>query len=276
MRAEPNESSAGGLAGILHRRRPPRRVGIIANVATFAWRGLLKIKYVPEQLFDVIITPVLFTILFTYLFGGALMGSTAAYLQFLLPGILVQTVVFTSLYTGLTLNTDISKGVFDRFKSMPIWLPAPIVGAMAGDTLRYTLSSMIVFAVGLAMGYRPDAGVIGVAAAIVLLNAFALGLSWIFVVLGLLVRAPSTMMTLSWLVLMPLTFASNIYVDPATIPGWMQAFVAINPVALVTTAVRDAVAGIFVPVTLALALTAPVLLTALVAPIALKLYRRER
>jgi ABC-2 type transport system permease protein len=126
------------------------------------------------------------------------------------------------------------------------------------------------------MGYRPEAGAAGVVAAILLLNAFAVGLSWIFVVLGLIVRSPSTMMTLSWLVLMPLTFASNIYVDPATMPGWMQAIVAFNPVALVTTAVRDAVAGVFVWETIALALAAPALLTALVGPIALALYRRER
>jgi ABC-2 type transport system permease protein len=218
-------------------------------VLAFAWRGLLKIKHVPEQLFDVIVTPVMFTFLFTYLFGGALMGSTGAYLQFLLPGILVQTVTFTSIYTGLALNTDISKGVFDRFRSMPVWQAAPIVGALAGDTLRFTLSSLIVFAVGL---------------------------SWVFIVMGLIVRSPSAMMTLSWMVLMPLTFASNIYVDPATMPGWMQAVIAVNPVALVTTAVRDALSGIFRVGTLGLALLAPVVLTATVGPLALALYRRER
>jgi ABC-2 type transport system permease protein len=245
-------------------------------VLAFAWRGLLKIKHVPEQLFDVIVTPVMFTFLFTYLFGGALMGSTGAYLQFLLPGILVQTVTFTSIYTGLALNTDISKGVFDRFRSMPVWQAAPIVGALAGDTLRFTLSSLIVFAVGLVMGYRPEAGLPGVLAAILLLNVFALGLSWVFIVMGLIVRSPSAMMTLSWMVLMPLTFASNIYVDPATMPGWMQAVIAVNPVALVTTAVRDALSGIFRVGTLGLALLAPVVLTATVGPLALALYRRER
>lgn len=264
------------IIGVVRARPALRRAGALANVATFAWRALLKIRYQPEQMFDVIVTPIMFTVLFTYLFGGALTGSTGSYLQFLLPGILVQTVVFTSIYAGLTLNTDISKGVFDRFKSMPIWRPAPIVGAIAGDTLRYTLSSLIVFSVGLAMGYRPEAGLGGVAAAILLLNVFASGLSWVFVVLGLLVRSPSTMMTLSWMVLMPLTFASNIYVDPATMPGWLQAIVAVNPVALVTSAVRDAVAGVFVPRTIGLALAAPALVTALVGPLAMALYGRER
>jgi ABC-2 type transport system permease protein len=245
-------------------------------VAAFAWRGLLKLRRQPEQLFDVIVTPIMFTVLFTYMFGNALTGSTGAYLQFLLPGILVQTVVFTSIYAGLNLNTDISKGVFDRFRSMPIWRPAPIVGAIAGDTVRYTASSLIVLSVGLAMGYRPEAGLGGVLVAIGLLNLFAVGLSWVFVVLGLLVRSPSTMMTLSWMLLMPLTFASNIYVDPATMPGWLQAIVAVNPVALVTNAVRDALSCVFAAPTIALALGAPVLITALVGPLAMALYRRER
>jgi membrane protein implicated in regulation of membrane protease activity len=145
-----------------------RRPRIVANTLTFAWRALLKIKHTPEQMFDVVVTPIMFTVMFTYLFGGALKGSTDEYLQFLLPGILVQTVVFTSVYTGFMLNTDMSKGIFDRFRSLPIWRPAPIVGAMAGDTVRYTVSAIIVFVVGLIMGFRPGTGLPGVIASIVL------------------------------------------------------------------------------------------------------------
>jgi ABC-2 type transport system permease protein len=267
--------SSGVEGCLLRRSETPARASLPACVTAFAWRTMLKIKHVPEQLFDVVITPVLFTVLFTYMFGGALMGSIPAYLQFLLPGILVQTVVFTSIHTGLALNTDIPKGVFDRFKSMPIWQPSPIVGAMMGDVLRFTLSSLIVFGVGLAMGYRP-AGVAGVIATLLLVNVFALGLSWVFIVLGLIVRSPSTMMTLSWLFLMPFTFASNIYVDPATMPDWLQTVVALNPVSHVTTAVRGALGGVFEPLTIGLALVAPVLLTGVVGPVALVLYHRER
>src|SRR5919109_2873700 len=125
------------LARVLAPGRKPEPPGAIANVLTFGWRALLKVKHMPEQLFDVIVTPIMFTVMFTYLFGGALAGSTDAYLQFLLPGILVQTVTFTTIYMGFTLNSDISKGIFDRFRSIPIWRPSPIVGAMAGDTVRY-------------------------------------------------------------------------------------------------------------------------------------------
>lgn len=264
------------MLAILAPRRPPRDPNALANVFTFGWRALLKVKHMPEQLFDVVVTPVMFTVMFTYLFGGALAGSTDVYLQFLLPGILVQTVTFTSLYTGFTLNTDISKGIFDRFRSMPIWGPSPIVGAIVGDTGRYTASSLIVVGIGLAMGFRPETGVAGVAVSILLLNVFAIGIGWIFTIVALLVRTPSTVMTLSWLVLMPLTFASNIYVDPATMPAWLQAFVAVNPVALLVTALRGVMDGTVTLAEIGLGLLAPMAVMAICAPIAMALYRRER
>jgi daunorubicin/doxorubicin transport system permease protein len=248
----------------------------IANAFTFAWRALLKIKHMPEQLFDVIVTPIMFTVIFTYLFGGALAGSPEKYLQVLLPGILVQTVLFTSVYTGFTLNTDIQKGVFDRFRSMPIWKPAPVVGAMLGDTVRYSVSSLIVVLVGLLLGFRPQAGVVGVVLAVLLLDVFAFGMGWIFTSLALVVRAPSTVMTLSWLVLMPLTFASNIFVDPSTMPGWLRAWVAVNPVALLVSAVRGIMSGQGTWSEIGLALLAPALVTAIAAPLAMILYDRER
>lgn len=257
-------------------RHVPRRAGVIANVLTFGWRTLLKIRHTPEQLFDVVITPIMFTLIFTYLFGGALAGSPAAYLQFLLPGILAQTVMFTAIYTGFTLNTDISKGIFDRFRSMPIWTPAPIVGALVGDSMRYTISALIVIMLGLLMGYRPETGVIGIVGAILLLILFAFGIGWIFTALALLVRTPGTVMTLSWLVLMPVTFISNIYVDPLTMPAWMQSFVAVNPVSHVTTALRGILDGEVTAGQIGLAMLAPAVVTMLCAPVVMLLYRRER
>lgn len=253
----------------------PARPGAVANALTFGWRALLKLKHMPEQLFDVVVTPVMFTVMFTFLFGGALAGSTDAYLQFLLPGILVQTVTFTTIYTGFTLNTDLSKGIYDRFRSLPIWRPAPIVGAMTGDTVRYTISSLIVVAIGLVMGFRPEAGVAGVVASIVLLNIFGFGISWLFVVLALIVRTPSVVMTMSWLFLMPMTFASNIFVDPATMPDWLQAFIAVNPVALLVTAVRDLMAGTATAGAIAASLVGPAVVTAVLGPVAMALYRRK-
>lgn len=254
----------------------PGSAGALANVFTFAWRALLKIRHTPEQLFDVVATPIMFTVIFTYLFGGALAGSPEAYLQFLLPGILVQSVMFTTIYTGFTLNTDIQKGVFDRFRSMPLWRPAPVVGALVGDTVRYSVSSLLVVIIGVIMGFRPDSGVAGIVAAIILLNLFAFGIGWIFTVIALLVRTPSTVMTLGWLMLMPLTFISNIYVEPQTMPDWLQALVGVNPVSFVVTAIRGIMDGTVTLVQIALALLAPALITAVCAPVAMRLYRRER
>ena len=255
---------------------PAERAGPLAQTLAFAWRTLLKIKHTPEQLFDAVITPIMFTVLFTYMFGGAIAGSVDVYLQFLLPGIIVQTATFATIYTGFTLNTDISKGIYDRFRSMPLWQPAPLVGAMLGDTVRYTISSVIVVIVGFVMGYRPATGLAGIVLAIALLNLFALGIGWVFTALALLVRTPGTFMTLGWTVLMPLTFASNIYVEIETMPEWLQAIVAVNPVTLVVSAVRGILDGDVTAPVIGLSLLAPAAITLLCAPLAMALYRRER
>jgi ABC-2 type transport system permease protein len=163
---------------------------------TFGWRALLKIKHVPEQLFDVTAFPIMLTLMFTYLFGGALAGSTRQYLQFLLPGILVQTVVFITMYTGVGLNTDISKGVFDRFRSLPIWRPAPLVGALLGDTVRYTIAAMMAIGLGVVLGFRPDGGgLAGVLLSVGLLLVFAFSLACVWIALGLVLRTPNSRAT---------------------------------------------------------------------------------
>ena len=264
------------LRAALENRYTPRTPGALANALTFTWRALLKIKHTPEQVFDVVVTPVMFTVMFTFLFGGALAGSPREYLQFLLPGILVQTVTFTSVYTGFTLNTDLSKGIFDRFRSMPVWRLSPIVGAMLGDVVRFTVSSIIVFVIGFMLGFRPGTGLVGIAMSILLLDVFAFGMGWIFTTLAMAVRTPSTVMTMSWLVLMPLTFASNIFVDPATMPGWLRAFVAVNPVSLLVTAVRNIMDGTVTAGEIGIALLAPAIVGFVCAPLALWLYGRKQ
>ena len=210
--------------------RPPR-AGALTAVLASGWRGMLKIKHVPEQLLDVTITPVLFLVMFTYLFGGAVAGSTAAYLQFVLPGVLVMSVVFTTVYAGVSLNTDMTKGVIDRFRSLPIWSPAPLVGALLGDALRYVLAGSVIVVLGVVLGYRPPAGVGGVLAAMLLVVVFSFGLSWVFSTLGLFLRSPTAVMNGGFMALFPLTFLSNVFVDPATLPGWLEAFVALDETA---------------------------------------------
>jgi ABC-2 type transport system permease protein len=275
MNATPSSLNAA-LTALLAERARPARPGALSNTLAFGWRALLKIKHVPEQMFDAVITPVMFTALFTYIFGGALAGTPREYLQFLLPGIMVQTVVFASMYTGVTLNTDLSKGIYDRFRSLPIWHLSPITGAMFGDFMRYTLSSFIVVLVGLLLGYRPAAGFAGVVLAIALLNVCAFGFGWIFTTLGIALRTPGTVMTFSWLFLMPLTFASNVFVDSSTMPGWLRAFVDVNPVSLLVYAMRGILAGTATWSLVGAALIAPAVLTAVLSPVALMLYNRRR
>jgi ABC-2 type transport system permease protein len=255
--------------------RPPRP-GALAASLTFGWRALLKLRHVPELLIDIIGIPIIFTLGFTYLFGGALAGSTRAYLQFLLPGSLAMTVVLVTTYSGVMLNTDLTKGVSDRFRSLPIWRPAPIVGALLGDVGRYLLAATIVIALGLALGFRPAGGVVGVLAAVALLLGFAFGLSWVWTTLGLIVRAPSVVSNLSLLVLFPLTLASNIFADPQTMPGWLRAFIDLNPMSHLVIAERGLMAGTATAGQVGRVLLASAALTAIFAPLTTHLYRNQR
>ncbi|APE45951.1 ABC transporter (plasmid) [Sulfitobacter alexandrii] len=259
----------------LRRVPAPPPPGPLSNALVFGWRAILKFRHVPEQLFDLIMTPIMFTLLFTFVFGGALAGSTGDYLQYFLPGILVQTVVFNSVYSGMGLSTDFQKGLFDRFRTLPIWSLAPFAGLMVGDLLRHLIAGGIILGIGLILGYRPEAGVVGTLAAFAMLLTIGFGMGWVFIVLGLLVRTPMTVMTLGFTILFPVTFASNIMVDPATMPDWLRSFVEVNPVSLMTTALRGLMSGTAGLSQVALALIAPVVLTVMLAPVVLWLYRRR-
>ena len=253
----------------------PSPAGAMSASFTFAWRGFLKVKHVPEQLADVILIPILFTLAFTYLFGGALAGSTSRYVQFLLPGTLVMTVVLLTVYTGVGLNTDIATGAFDRFRSLPIWRGAPIIGALLGDVARYVLASALVLGLGWLIGYRPDGGAIGVLEAVALILLFAFSLSWVWTSLGLAVRSPQAVNTGGLVFLFPLTFTSNIFVDPRTMPGWLQAYVDANPMTHLVTAARGLMQGASVAGEIGWVLVACVTLVVAFAPLTIWLYRRR-
>jgi ABC-2 type transport system permease protein len=251
----------------------PARPGPLSAALTFGWRGMLKIKHVPEQLLDVTMTPVLFLLMFTYLFGGAVAGSTGEYLHYLLPGVLVQSVLFTCVYSGVALNTDVTKGVVDRFRSLPIWRPAPLVGAVLGDSVRYGLAATVVVVLGLVMGFRPHAGVGGVLAAMVLVVVFAFGLSWVFTSVGLVMRSPSAVMNTGFMALFPLIFLSNIFVSPSTLPEWLEAFVDVNPISHLVTATRRLMDGGASAGDIGLVLAEAAAVTAVFAPLTVRLYR---
>ncbi|MDQ3765997.1 MAG: ABC transporter permease [Actinomycetota bacterium] len=253
--------------------RPPR-AGALSAALTFAWRGMLKVKHVPEQLLDVTITPVMFVLMFTYIFGGAIAGSTGEYLNYILPGILVMSVLFTTVYSGIALNTDLTKGVVDRFRSLPIWRPAPLLGSLLGDSVRYLLAGTVIILLGVVLGFRPDAGVGGVLAALALVVFFAFGLSWVFTTIGLLLRSPNAVMNAGFMGIFPLTFLSNVFVDPTTLPGPLEAFVKVNPISILATASRGLMGGTASAGDIGVVLATAVVLTAIFAPLTTRLYRR--
>jgi ABC-2 type transport system permease protein len=252
--------------------RPPRASALSATL-TFGWRGMLKVKHVPEQLLDVTITPVMFVLLFTYLFGGAIAGSTGEYLDYILPGILVMSVLFNTVYSGVALNTDLTKGVVDRFRSLPTWRPAPLVGALLGDSVRYVVGGTVIVVLGVVLGFRPGAGVGGVVAAMALVIVFAFGLSWVFTTLGLLLRSPNAVMNAGFMGIFPITFLSNVFVEPQTLPSTLEAFVNVNPVSILATASRGLMEGNAEAGDVGIVLATAAALTAVFAPLTTRLYR---
>jgi ABC-2 type transport system permease protein len=252
--------------------RPPRP-SALSTALTFGWRGILKIKHVPEQLIDVTITPVMFVVMFTYLFGGAVAGSTSAYLQYILPGILVMSVLFTTVYSGVALNTDLTKGVVDRFRSLPIWRPAPLLGSLLGDSVRYVIAGTVIILVGLVLGYRPEGGAPGTLAALALVVVFSFGLSWVFTVVGLVLRSPTAVLNGGFLALFPLTFLSNIFVPPTTLPGPLEAFVEVNPISILATASRSLMEGSPDTEAIVISLVVAAGLALVFLPITTRLYR---
>jgi ABC-2 type transport system permease protein len=253
-------------------RTRPTTPGRVASVLVFARRALLKLKHGPEQMTDAIVIPVLFTLLFTYLFGGALAASTDAYLQDLLPGTLVMAVLLVTVYSGLVLKTDLDRGVLDRFRSMPVWRPSLVVGSLLGDAARYLLATMIVLVLGLLMGFRPGGGALGVLSAAALVLIFAFSISWVWTTLSLLVRTPTALSLLSFVVQFPLVFASNVFVDPATMPAWLRTFVTANPVSSLVTTVRNLMQGTAGLDQIVAVLLVSTVIVAIFAPITVRLY----
>jgi ABC-2 type transport system permease protein len=275
MHLPPPPAAEDAVRRALARGTPPARAGALSTVLTFGWRGMLKIKHVPEQLLDVTLTPVLIVFLFTYMFGGAIAGSTGEYLQYLLPGMLVMSLLFSTVYSGVALNTDAANGVVDRFRSLPIPRSSPLVGAVLGDSVRYLVGASVVVGVGVALGYRPEAGLAGIVTAVALVVAFAFGLSWLFAAIGLLMRAPRAVSAAGNLALFPLVFLSNVFVQPETLPGWLEAVVEGSPISQLATAARALMTGAVPALELSVSLGTAVLLTAVFAPLTTYLYHRN-
>ncbi|GAB3005848.1 ABC transporter permease [Amycolatopsis acidiphila] len=257
---------------------PPRYISpakAAQHGLSLAWRGILKIRKNPEQLIDVTIQPILFLVMFVYLFGGAISGSTGAYLQTLTPGLMVQNTIMASLSAGVALNTDVSKGVFDRFRSMPIARSAPLVGAVLADIVRYLVAIVVLLAMAMIMGFRVHTNPLAAIGGAALMVVAGLCFCWIAVFVGMLVQNPGSVQGIMIAFIFPLTFGSNVFVPSGTMPGWLHAWSDISPVSLLADTMRGLLVGGDVggPLLGALAWMAGVVVVFF--PLAMRAYRRR-
>jgi len=211
----------------------------LTQMTTLAWRALIKMRRNPEQLVDVTAMPVLFTVMFGFMFGGAISGNTASYLPTLIPGIVAMTTITACLAAGVQLREDMDKGVFDRFRSLPIARIAPLAGPMIADLARYAIAFSVTLTAGMLMGYRPGGGILGVAAGLVLAVITGWSLAWIFLLIGIRAKSPGAVQGVSMMVMFPLAFLSNAFAPVDTLPGWLQTVTRVNPVSHVVSALRD-------------------------------------
>jgi oleandomycin transport system permease protein len=260
-------------------RTLPRRIGVrqtIANGLTLAWRNIMQLKHSPEKLMDVTLMPIVFLVLFLYVFGGVVAGSTHAYLQQLLPGLVGQMAMFATMGLGTALCEDIHKGVFDRFRSLPIARSAPLIGAVLGDTVRFCVVMAVLTGFGTALGFRFHTGPLDIIAAYLLAYVFYLAVCWISVVVGLIAPSPETVQGISFIWTMPLVFGSSVLLaNTSTMPGWLQAWVRVNPVSDLADSVRALTVGGPLGAHALITLAWAVGITAVSFPLAMRMYRRR-
>jgi ABC-2 type transport system permease protein len=260
----------------LTRTRPrPTLADVVSQTLSMAWRATQKMRRNPEQFFDVTVQPLLFTAMFAYIFGGAISGDVRSYLPLMIPGIVGQTVLTTCMSTGVQLREDMDKGVFDRFKSLPIARIAPLAGPMVADLVRYLIAATLTFAMGLVIGYRPQGGVPGVLAAIALAVVTGWSIAWVFTWVGTLGRSARSVQGFSMMILFPLTFLSNAFVPVATLPGGLRQFVTVNPVSHLVSATRDLANHGAISGEVGWTLLARAVVIAIFAPLSVRSYKRH-
>ncbi|TQS41363.1 ABC transporter permease [Cryptosporangium phraense] len=255
------------------RTRKPFR--LVRHSLALTKRSLIKTWHTPEALIDVTIQPAIFLVIFVFIFGKSVSGTTHDYLQLLLPGILAQSIATGAIAIGVNLNTDMEKGLFDRFRSLPIPRSAPLIGAVLGDVVRYVIVTISTLAVGYAMGYRIDSNPLAAVAAAALAVVFALSLSWASVFVGMIARTSGAVQGIMFLIVLPLSFASNMFVGIDQLPGWMQGFVKVNPITHLVSSMRGLFDGTPVGNHIWWTLAWCVGLVAVFMPLALRAYRRK-
>ncbi|MBK1673416.1 ABC transporter [Ectothiorhodospira shaposhnikovii] len=242
---------------------------------TLAWRSLVQVRHNPWELGDYSIQPILFLVLFLFVFGGAVAGSTEDYLSFILPGVIVMNLVFVTVYVGHGLNSDLTKGVFDRLRALPIPRWAPLAGRILADMVKQVLCILLLLGVGFLLGFRMEAPWWGLPVMIVLLLAFALSFSWVMVLVGVMSRDPEHVQLFGFTALFPVTFVSNAFVPLETLPSWLQTLVALNPVTMLVDSCRGLLSGGPVLGPALGALVWAVIITAIFAPLSVRALNRR-
>jgi len=225
------------VTGHIGLNRAVRDAGILTR------RNLFKYVRVPTLLLFSTVQPIMFVLLFAFVFGGAIAGPDGNYINFLLPGIMVQTALFGSTNTGIGLADDMSKGIIDRFRSLPMARSAVLMGRTLSDGIRNTFVVLLIVAVGYVIGFRFNAGFVKAVAAIALASLISYAFSWISANIGLSLKEVETVQAAGFIWIFPLTFASSVFVPVETMPSWLQGFATINPVTVTADALRALVEG---------------------------------
>ncbi len=258
---------------------PPRPVsGPVAGVRhtlAIARRNLLLIRNDPGQLIDATIVPIVLTLVFVFVFGGAIQGGQGDYTQYLIPGILVQTISLATAVTGMSLNLDFSRGIMDRFRSLPIARSAVLSGRILADVCRLALGQAIILIFALIIGFRIQTDVFSAMAAVGLLLMFGVAMAWIAATIGMAMRSPQAVQGIGFLWMLPMQFGSSIFVPTDTMPGWLASFAEVNPTTLVTDTVRALLTGGEVTDSLWGALAWIVGIIVVFVPLAVRQYRRR-
>ncbi len=253
----------------------PSLIDGLRQTMTLAWRTIVQIRNNPWELGDYSIQPILFLVLFMFVFGGAISGSPGDYLSYALPGIIVMNMLFVTVYVGMGLNTDLTKGVFDRLRSLPLARWAPLAGRITADMVKQAWSILLLVGIGLLLGFRFGTGVAEVLAAVALILAFALAFSWVSVLVGVTAKDPEHVQLYGFNALFPLTFVSNIFVPAETMPDWLQVIVNANPVSQLANAVRGLMVGGPVAEPVFWSLLSAVVLIAVFAPLSVHALSRR-
>ncbi|MER5849410.1 ABC transporter permease [Streptomyces sp. NPDC002012] len=258
------------------------RIGLRANlrhIGALTRRNVMQIKQDPGSMFDVVLMPVIFTLLFVFVFGGsvgqALGGDRDAYVNYVVPGLMAMLGMNIAMAVGSGVNEDFRKGVMDRFRTMPIARSSVLIAKIVVELGRMLIAIAILLGVGFLLGLEIKTSVLGLLASVGLSAVFGSSLMWIFILLGLTMKTTQTVQGMAMLVLMPLQFGSSIFAPPSSMPGWLQAFTDYNPLSNLADAARGLISGGPVAHSAAMTLAWAAAITLITAPLAVAKFRRR-